>query len=629
MIERQYGYLAPEFTRRHFLAPFRRLGQGDDVLRLYREVSRGGAKTISVGLLALHLAEYVVPFLPRLKPENRRILFIGRKIGHVSAENFQTLDHLIAAGAPWLKERDPELWPDPADEASVQDFLERRPSGRTWTRASTHAQFDLTNGVSLRGYGWDQGVRGNHAIVVFVDDLLDEENYVQAEAQIDTLNGAVMPAIEPGGILMNTGTPINPGDYSDRLLQDPDWNAVQLPAVDPKHAGPVATRPREPANYPADTFRHMNLLDLWLGRIPHGPACRHAPLAPANPTYFPDLPACGHPSFGYEEEDLDCLAPWRMNRVYLRSQEGTTETSRVKYLRERLLQRVSGFTILVHPNQWAAALRPALHLTPSLLHQPRGHPSARAAFCGVDPSGSIEDAFAFVVLGHVPLPRPADHPEELPDPSTLRLLHAETIPLLEGRADPLLFLDRLIALHKRYQPLFMVEGNGFQRVLVPLMDRLDPTMRIQQHMVTSVKHYMDRGWPMIRTLFESHGIEIPIGLYPDEQSVDLAGEARRVADQLRYQLDGIQYHHARIVEDPRRPNDLVSAFYLALHAAANEQALPSVSSVRPNTPDAPQPGLPLRTRPPERDPEFRQSHGRRDGPFDRIARANALQRRRG
>lgn len=588
VMREQYGLRTPWYVREHLLEPFTRIGRRAGVQKVCREVARGAGKTISATVAKLWAIEYVIPFLPKLRAENRRVLDIGRKISHVLNENTTILEQMVCERAPWLKTKDVSAWPRvPEDWAQLAGSSN---SERAWTKSQQIIRLDFTNGASYRGYGWDQGVRGNHAPLVVIDDLLDEENFAFAEEQHTTLNNAVGPAIEEGGLIMLEGTPFMPGDLFDRVREDEDWDYRQLPAMDVDGALDYATK---------------NQQDIAQGYLS------------ASAITVP--------------QDLMCLNPARTNYAALEGRQGKSRDAQLAYQREFLLRRVLDTTALVHPNDWAAAKRHDLPLARSLHEanaqaEQAGHPRIVSTYCGVDPSGSQVDAFAFVVVGRL-----------APPTSKLRILHTETIPLAEGRQNPLLFLDRLAEIHARYAPYFLVEANGFQRIIEPLTKSIHPNIRIGKLMVTSDKHVMDRGWPIIRTLFASGMIEVPWGPTANEQHLVLKSTnpytvplASHIAMQrLYHQLQGVQYVKAEIIEDDRRPNDEVSALYLALKAATTAPGQASAATANYSPGRAPLNPVDPRHIPAHRDPELNRTYPARAlSPWEKVQRARGMERRR-
>lgn len=265
--------------------------------------------------------------------------------------------------------------------------------------------------------------------------------------------------------------------------------------------------------------------------------------------------------------DQPSLWPDRLSHAYLEQERGRTRESEVKYLREYLLERSPPETALVHPDHIYAARDVTLSY----------HPAAQSSFyyyAGIDPSSLRKDEAGFCI-GYVVEPSEA-HPFGARIPAHLGKLVANPhLPDGEGEMAVIDEMNRLATTYGAYS--WTVEKNGFQGVIVGLLRRLNPSIRCEVFQLAANKH-TENGWLGVRTLFRNRSVRLPYA----------TDEDKFITDEFVYQLRGLQYINGEIVEDPKRKNDLLSAFFL--FTKNSDTAAPMYSaSVLVSRPSAQQP----------------------------------------
>lgn len=492
----QYALDTPWHVRTRFLPILRGIQKGGAIRRYKRLVTRGGGKSVTDAFLTCYAAEYIIPFLD-VRSENKRILIIGRRQDHVIDQNMKAIHQMVCEFAPWLKTADQSLWNDPG-------MLE----GKRYTSWSK-TRFDLLNGISIRAYGIDQSVRGEHVFLAIIDDTVDDRNFTLARHQHNIITAAIEFAVEQGGAIVVTGTPQTGDDLYSMLKEEDGWDCDTLPAWDDK---------REL------DYEKMNRIDVEAG--------------------YQDASVFQHP------EDWHCLWPTRFSYEAVMATRGTTRSSIHKWLRERQLNPVADDTLLVHPNDMAAAKDPSIVYAKSV--------KTGCTYAGLDPSTLKEDETAIVVVS-------------LDEKGRRRVLHMEAIPKAKRDATEeenlRLIFDRIRSVHERFRPRWLVEANGWQSMIKPLAQSEIPGILMDTLMLTGNKHQQD-GWPMIRNVFEAGDIVLPYGQAPHEEGIPEADwDSHKKTDNLIDQLKGLRYIDGKIVEDSRVKNDLASALFLALRAS--------------------------------------------------------------
>ncbi len=561
----QYGLILHWHHREQFLPIVKGLGNWDRKKLICRELTRGGGKSYIMAFLRLYAAEYVIPFLPRARNANKRMITFGRDSRHLHQEVMQTMAELILECAPWLKAKN---WKEYGQDGgkSLADVMFK---SRNWTKT----RIDLTNGVSIRGYTIRQSVRGAHIYWVDIDDLLSEENVNFSQEYMDIIRGAILPAIEPGGLLMIDGTPQQPGDLYDVIRDDASWDYTSLPAIDESQSLGYREKNKEAVAkgwMPADAIK--------------------------------------------EDRDWDCLWPLRMNHRQLEQERGSSRASDLKFQREYLLRRILDTNQLVHPDDFIVAK------DPSLSYERTGI-TGLPYYGGLDPS-SLKRDDAGIVLGYID----KNGHRVLTWMEQIRATGQDT------RDGEIKVLQTVNEMTKRFHyPKWMFESNGYQSVLKPLMRAIDPVAgaKIEEFFLASNKH-TENGWIGIRTAFRSGIIRLPYGPTERERAMIAEGkldphdcEAVRMTDILIDQLRGIQVMNGKIVEDPKKKNDLVSALFLFLKSTEGVQQDASIASVaiKNRLMDA---GVTLKSR----DPEFISRSDRAAASGSKWTRASALQQRR-
>lgn len=572
----QYQLDAPWWVRKHIWGEVQGLGSWPEKRRRARMAARGHGKSIAATIAVLYASEYLLPYLD-IHRSNRLVNVVGRSEKYVMRKNMDYLEDFICYHAPWLKTRDKALWDEP--EALKQWKLKSRSWGQT--------RKDLTNGISIRAYGFNQSVRGDHLYLTIIDDPIDEDNAHHGLEHYDKIDSAIMKSTRNGGLCLLFGTPIHDNDVWTYVKEDGErWDYREFPAYD--RNGDRG-------------YKARNEADVEAGYLPKDAIT--------------------------QSEDWHCLWPKQMNYVALESERGDTRRTELNWLRELLLERVADVHLLVHPEDFNAALHHDQHyyanLDPDLPH---------ATFCGVDPSTLVRSNFVAWVGtktddGHIrPLYR-----------EMIRAKDHESQEAREARM--MSYRDRLLGIHRRFRPKkYVIEGTAFQNFLKPVLEEHDDVFlnRVETVSLTSNKH-LDDGWPLIRTRFEAGLIDLPYGPTPDEDLRVDRGElapgnyvARKVTDELRYELDGVYYMEGGTVETTRnRPNDQVAAFYFMLRAGEDIGPSPSVEGFALEPSDGDVDGFDLDVTDlfddPERNPRSRGKG--RDDAMRRVARARDLERR--
>lgn len=578
--QKQYGLLTPWHIRETFLKDIRGLGSWPGKKKRGYNFSRTTGKTYGSTSMVMWAAEYGIPYLPKLRQENRRINIIGRDVEHLRRENMETIHNFIVNHAPWLKTLDRELWDDPR---SLKELQIRQ---RRWT----DLHLDLTNGVSIRGFGFNQNVRGGHVPLTILDDFIDDENAHHGADHFQTILGAVVPSVEDGGLIIADGTPIDDNDVWKHISAEDEWQFRSLPVYDEK--GELG-------------YREKNEEDIELGFLP------------------PESIQC--------KEDLHCLWPHRMNYASVLSARGKTPATELAFLREYMMQRAAAWNLLVHPDYYRQSKRHDVcyHF---------GIDSKRndgITFMGVDPSTLRRSNFAWWVATKLPIKN--EEGNEIGH--VIRPLYHEHVEV-QANEDPAVKKARLIQAMERLRSTFhrfnprkvVIEGNGFQSFIEPYLEDRDSRMRgrIETVTLTANKHF-DDGWPLIRTVFEGGMVEMPYGPTTQEQVLIDRGEldprhvhARTVTDAFWTQLQAVKYHNARILENEEVPRDSVAAFYFMLRAA--DYVPTSVGFAGVGHPTAEIARFNSGAKPRRLDPEFAPRHGPPGG-LGQLAKAKRYSRR--
>lgn len=514
-----------------------------------REFTRGGGKSVFAAFMRLYLAEYVIPFIRGARVANRRMIIFSRDEKHLHNDVMQGLVEMLMECSPWLKFRDWE-----ARLAAGQNIEEAQLRSRKWT----NSRLDLSNGVSIRGHTFRQNVRGYHVYYVDIDDLLTEDNAAFSGEMMDKIRGMILPAIEPGGLLLVLGTPQWPGDMYDLIRENEGWNYMAFPAYDV--SGDLH-------------YAKKNRASVERGE--------------------------------YKEEWFKCPEDWhtlwirRLSWESLRQARGHTREDELKYQREYLLERVIDSTALVH-------VEDINHAKDETLSYTRSGETRHRYYAGLDPSSLKQDDAAFCV-GVV-------------DENDARVIqHFHNI-----RANPNLrdgeirVIENLNAIDQQFNhPKWIVEGNGFQSVIQTLMRAIRPGINMDTFFLSASKH-TENGWLGIRTAFRSGKVRLP---YKTD-------EDKRITDEFIHQLRGLQVVDGKIIEDRRRKNDLVSAFFLFLKATegvSNEYRValkeltsaltpPKEKKLKPNPETSPR--------------EYYKRLPGAQGAFNRVQKAESMRRRR-
>ena len=428
--------------------------------KVFREMSRGSSKTVTVNCLRLYVAEWLAPYWKRdglpIDKVNRGLVLFGRDQTHIREEILTPLKDLIVNYAPWLRSKD---W-----KGIIEDHGEGEGQRRLADMKSKGAQkweayrIDLSNGITIKSRTIRQSARGLHLFYGDFDDVLTEENVAQSEEILSMIDGALMPAIEPGGMVLWQGTPQGLGDVSDMILQREDWDRLQFPAQDVDGSR---------------GYREKNR--AWIG-----------------------------PSSALlDDAHLSCLWPARITPAVLEDARGKTRETELKFLREWMLQRVTNDTALVHPEDIAAAKDTSRSY----------HHKAEPGFSyggGLDPSGRRRDDAAFC-LGIATK-------EGIRIPLHFKMLGAN--PHMAPGEGELSVVSELNDLSKRFLCYnWFVEANGFQSIIIGLQRRMDPSVRCEPFDLGANKH-TERGWKKVRTIFQSRMVRLPYRTEEDRRITD-------------------------------------------------------------------------------------------------------------
>lgn len=500
-----FNYTSPWFWGEYYFPYVEKIGDLSQKILLEREVSRGHAKTSISHLVALYCASFVIPFIRNTRHENRRILVIGRDVQHAK-DQLNELDAAICEYAPWLKYEDWELRGDAEAMKGVS-----QKGGRTWNML----QMKLTNGVEIRGFSIDQSIRRFHCYLALIDDLVTEQNWSDAEEQVELIESSILKAVEFGGLVLLQGTPQDDSDAYAITAKDPKWNSVSLPGKD-------------------EAYVAKNLKALKTGELPERDD--------------------GRP---YSKEDLKCLWPWRMDAAQHKFERGTTRESQLRYEREVMLQRITVASSLVNVDDIQACLNPDLYYIneaqPDEDYGGGGDPSALsrsdAAICiGTQKEDGVYVVRHFTVMEALG--------ESRPENSTLHVVNK--------------FNEVSTAFRN---PIIYVESNQFQEMIGPVSKaHINPSSNLVKYHLGGQKH-TESGWVGVRTVFANRKIEFPYGPTPMERKQIEAGlrdkddyEAKRITDKFIRQLTGVKKIKDRVVTPKGRKDDMLSALFLMLKA---------------------------------------------------------------
>jgi intein/homing endonuclease len=469
-------------------------------------------------LIIAYNAEYRIPFM-RLRPENKRIPFIGRDQPHVNNVLMDGLHKFICEGAPWLKL---DNWQERLDEEALDPY-QAQVRSRTWNKDL----FTFTNGVSVRGLSINQSPRAEHVPLAIFDDLISEENWMFSSHYMRLLDGAYTPIILPGGAIIGFGTPMSDEDLPDLIRKDGRWGYHQIPGYD--EGG-------------AKGYKAKNEADVASGRI--------------SPSVF------RHPN------DWHCLWPERKNWESHEDDRGKTRESMLLYEREILLRRVLLSNALVDIEDLAAALDPTLHY-------PHCGAPGTTYYGGADPSSLKGDDAAICYL------RVDEHGNRIP--MAFRMVRARG--KAAGSQAELEVVDAISTTCSAFNnsPI-MLEANGFQGVIAPLLTQRSPTLPVRRIHLGSQKS-TEAGWLAIRTLFRNRRVRLPYGPSPTERSLIESGqldpsqiEAKRITNEFRDQLRRIALVDGKLETDRNSHDDMVSAFFLAVKCAEHATGSPFASA---------------------------------------------------
>jgi len=74
-------------------------------------------------------------------------------------------------------------------------------------------QLDCSNGCSIRAYGFNSSIRGQHPRIYVLDDPCKDVGGMPVEDQVSIFTGSVMPALPPGAQCVITGNPVDQKDF--------------------------------------------------------------------------------------------------------------------------------------------------------------------------------------------------------------------------------------------------------------------------------------------------------------------------------------------------------------------------------------------------------------------------------
>lgn len=504
VVTKQYQRKAPWYVREGLWDPMLEVLDSKETVTCVREIPRGAGKTVGNSLLKLYFAEYVLPYYPGLERENRRLNLISRSARHLADENMALLHQMIPYYAPWHKFPGGKLWDEP--EAMIEKQIRRR--------KFNDRRLDFAIGTRISAYGWDQSRRGSHPFIASIDDMLDDENWVHADDQVDTILSGDVPSVVKGGALGIFGTPQGPDDAMERIGNSDAWDYQQLPAYDvDQELG----------------YREKNEQDIHAGYLDE------------------EEIRC--------EDDWHCLSPEFLPYKELQRRQGSTADDMNAYLREYMLKRIVTNLKLVDANAVLAARNPQRHYVQKI---DANHPNP--VYAGLDPSRLKKSNIACIVLDVTPEGR-------------RRVLFADEVDAdqVDDELEIIHFINRINSL---FHPSWLVEDNGFQGILKPLSTHLAPGMRMESLAVTNIKH-TDGGWPIVKTYYHAGALDVPFGPTPSEQRQvnDNAWpegqdyHAEKTTKEIETQVNALMRRDGNIVGQKQIKDDWVSALYLALKAS--------------------------------------------------------------
>ena len=98
-------------------------------------------------------------------------------------------------------------------------------------------QLDLSNGCSIRAYGFNSSVRGQHPMLMVLDDVCKESGGMSLEEQVNIFTGSMVPALHRHGQMIITGNPVDAKDFLEWVEKNPAFD---------KHFYPVYNDRMEP-----------------------------------------------------------------------------------------------------------------------------------------------------------------------------------------------------------------------------------------------------------------------------------------------------------------------------------------------------------------------------------------------
>lgn len=496
-----FGYTSPWFWAEHYFPYVEQMGDRTRKILLEREISRGHAKTSGSHLIALYCASFKIPFIRNTRAENRRILVIGRDVQHAK-DQMAELDAAICEYAPWLKYED---WQLRGDAESMKGVSQK--GGRTWNML----QMRLTNGVEVRGFSIDQSVRRFHCFLALIDDPVTEQNWAEADQHIELIESSILKAIEFGGLVLLQGTPQDDSDVYAIAAKDPKWNSVILKGK-------------------SEEYIARNQKALRTGQLPER-----------------------ENGIPYNQEDLRCLWPWRMDAAQHRFERGTTRESQLRYEREIMLERITVASSLVSIEDIYACLDPSLYyINEAIDGEDYGGGADPSALSRSDAAICIgtKDTEGNLIVRHFTV-MDAQGESRSPD---------STLHVAKGFNE----------VSKAFRnPLIYVESNQYQEMIKPVSEQ-----HINKHVTLHMYHlggqkHTESGWVGMRTTFANRKVKLPYGPTPMERKQIEAGirdkddyEAKRITDKFIRQLTSIKKVKDRVETPKGRKDDMASAFFL-------------------------------------------------------------------
>lgn len=98
-------------------------------------------------------------------------------------------------------------------------------------------QLDLSNGCSIRAYGFNSSVRGQHPMLMVLDDVCKESGGMSIEEQVSIFTGSMVPALHRHGQMVVTGNPVDKVDFLEWIERNQAFS---------KHFFPVYNDRMEP-----------------------------------------------------------------------------------------------------------------------------------------------------------------------------------------------------------------------------------------------------------------------------------------------------------------------------------------------------------------------------------------------